>query len=379
MLLALFLVSFLLVQPVSAFFTETHEYITVKAFQSVNSAITDQCSDRLQLIIDGNTAADLPVTHYYDNKFKSYVSTHTKGSGFDACLNVAGSDPDLRCFCYGVALHVIQDHYAHTENGVVPKYLSRSLMPNLGGHMTIEKDFDDKMRAKVKADDPSLYTAVQNYNTHLLDAAFEDEKYLTVANDMTGLDMRNDLNIFVNGYKNKGFADTVYGQKVMLPTWFYWISYGALILGLGMFLIILIFGKTGWKWLAILPWIVLAIIGAILIVAFLTHYTWLVVSTTVGLPAKVGIMSVSSADINSYYDAATKDTEKFLETGVLPYDDSTGLSYSDVNGKWVNGELIKSERGFMYVLLPVLAVLFTLLNIFLLFKTFGHGKKKKRR
>jgi len=64
-----------------------------------------------------------------------------------------------------------------------------------------------------------------------------------------------------------------------------------------------------------------------------------------------------------------------LRTGVLRFDDNSGLTYYDRDGKKVEGALGESEKKFQYIILPILLTIFIIINTFLIYKTF----KRKRR
>ncbi len=365
----------------SAFFLKSHEYWTLKAFKETSSPIKTMCADRLTQMMDGNTAADVPVLHYYDEDVFSYISTHTRGVGFQECLTEAGSDIDLKCFCYGIGLHNVQDHYSHTLNGIVSKYLKKYWASNLPGHMVVEKDYEVKHMQYLRDQADPYYDEIEFYDSRVLDHFFietgGEEKYVKLMNSVTGLDIENDLNLFANGYKGQGFYDTVYKEKLKLPWWFWGIGFGAVIIGLGMTLLILITGRTWWRVLAMLPWLILLILGILVLVSFLMNSTWQWFEYGLRIPAKLGYLSVGMEDVELYNNLIIAESKYFLETGVLKFDDNTGLSYEDRDGTWQDGALITAETKFKFIFLPIIATLFILLNVFLLVKTYRGGKKMK--
>ena len=340
----------LLIPNVSAFFTNSHEYWTIKGFHEINSPITELCQNDLSIVLDGNTGADIAVLHYYDDQFMSYIGTHTRFSGYQTCLSNAGTDPQLQCFCYGVGLHNIQDHYAHTKGGLVPKYIKSSFSSNLIAHMTIERSYEIK-HMEAKSLDPIISSGeLKYYDDRVLDNLFVETggsyKYLQLLKDMSGIDMRNDANIFANGYKGSGFYNTVYNEKLSLPWWFWSISIGLMIVGLGGGILFALYGKNNWKYLLILIYLLMFILGALIIFSFYSGNTWGWI--------KVAIMivpiRVSDADVMKYDTIVQQATNTFLETGVLPFDDNSGLSYVDRNGLAVEGELILAEQKFLYII-----------------------------
>jgi len=382
-------ISLFLIVNISAAFTKDHLYWSLKALSETNSPITQQCVGKWNLILDGNTGADVPVLHYFDEEFFSYISTHTKGIGYDECLREAGSDSDLQCNCYGVALHNIQDHFFHTEGGVVPKYLKKTFLPNLMGHMMVEQSFLNQHQKLLEENKDILITNGQLdfYDNIVLDSYFEqtggDEKYVKQLDAMTGLDTRTDLNIFANGYKGQGFFDTVYNQKVKLPFWFYGLSYGMLILGFGLTILLFILawkmGHKGWVILLIIPWLLLGIIGSVILIAFYTNNTWQVITAVISIPNNLGLLTISNVDIENYDKIVIAQSKRFLETGVLPYDDNSGLTYEDREGNHVEGALIKAESGFKFIILPILIFLFIVWELFFGYKTFISRRNKKKK
>ena len=164
--------------PVESFFTESHLYWTIKGFESTDSSITRECNGKLSILLDGNTAADVPVLHYFDkNTVTSYISTHTQGAGYQTCLLEASADVEKRCFCYGVGTHIVEDVFSHLEDGLVPKYLKKFLGTNLFGHMVIERDFEKKHVALVltRTSEPWIQKGeLQSYNGIILNNLFEE-------------------------------------------------------------------------------------------------------------------------------------------------------------------------------------------------------------
>jgi len=363
-----------LIPLTSAFFVKSHLYWNIKGMQDVQSPITELCSDKLDILLDGVVATDIPVLHYFDEQFMSYISTHTRGSGYEACLIRAGTDPELQCFCYGVGLHNIQDHFAHAEGGLVPKYLSKYFSSNLVGHMTVEKSYENKHMELVENSNIVSSGTLDYYNKRVLDNLFEEKggsyKYLLLLEDMSGIDMRNDANIFASGYKGVGFYDTVYGKKLSLPWWFWSLSIGLIIIGFGVSIVLLIVKGASWKYFLIGIYLILGIIGILILVSFFSGNTW----QWIQLSIMILPIRVSDSDISHYDNLVQQATNRFLATGYLPYDDNSGLTYWDSEGNYVEGALSQAEKKFQYILLPIVILLFIALNAFLLYKTFKTNK-----
>lgn len=385
----IFILAFLLIlvtqlSMVSAAFTIDHEYWSLKGLDETDSPIANLCRDRPDLILDGNTAADIMVLHYVDNKVTSYISTHTKGSGYLTCLEKAGTDKEMKCFCYGVGLHNTQDNFFHNEEGLVPKYLKLFFSANLIGHMTLEYDYQLKHQ-KMLVNDPIVTSGrLEFHDTRVLDNLFEqtggDVKYLELLADMTGLsldDLKNDANIFANGYKGVGFYDTVYSQKIKLPFIFWGVSIGLIIIGFGMILVLLIVPRvlgiktTKWKLILIMIYLIFAILGILLIISMYTNNTW----SWVQAATRVVPLRISQNDILDYNNKELEATKEFLKTGNLAYEDNSGLSYRDSNGIWHEGALAAAETPFKLILWLGILPIFIILNLFLLYKTFRNSKK----
>ena len=383
-LIFFFILGIFFIGSVSAYYPSSHRYWDLKSLSEVSSPITKLCTednDFTNLVVDGESAADATVIHYYDNEFLSYVATHTRGIGFTECLAQAGTDPELLCICYGIGLHNVQDHFAHTDDGLVPTYLKSNLAPNLLGHMAIENSYDTKHIPYLDGQGDVIVTSgtLAFYDTIYLDSFFPEfggkEKYVRLLNTVTGIDTRNDLNIVSNGYKGVGFFDTVYNQKLKLPWWGRWSAIGAMVIGFGLSLVFIFTGRTAWKWLLIIPWVTLGILGLLILISFQANTTWQWLNAGLGATSAVGLLEVSDADIIIYNDRVLEASKRFLETGVLPFDDNSGLTYIDRDGIQRTGALIEAERtGFRNIMLPILAAVFALLNGFLIFKTYGVRK-----
>lgn len=390
----------------TAFFTLDHEYWTLNGFKQVDSQITAMCRDRLEQVIDGNAGNDVPVLHYFDEKFMSYISTHTKGSGYEACLREAGDDIELRCMCIGVGLHIVQDTFAHTQIGLVPKYLKKYAASNLVGHMTVEHDFEKKhIQYLTEINDPIVVSGqLDYYDKRILCSFFEpsdicpdapgDPKYYQLLNEMSGIDVRNDLNIFQSGYLGNGFYNTVYNEKLRLPFWFWGLSIGLVIVGLGLAAYVGITAKNNWRWVLVAQFILLfALPGALILGAFYTNSTWKIVEGAMDTYLATGMLRVSDTDVQDYNRNVQEATNYFLGSGKLVYEDASGLSYCPIGqtlpngqckpGMKVQGALYSAEKAFMFGLFPALVLVLLLLNAYLFTKAyeiswgFGGGMFRK--
>lgn len=381
--LFLFFILLLLVVPNSfAFFTKSHLFWSSKGFYEVDSSITQLCRPYLNIVLDGNTATDVPVLHYWDNEVTSYISTHTRGSGYDACMREAGTDVEMQCFCVGMGLHIVQDSFAHNPDGLVPTYLSKNFASNFFGHMVIEKSFENKHLEHVSKEIQVTDGSLDYYNSIVLNSLFEETggsgKYFELIKQMSNLDIKADAQIFRSGYLGEGFYNTVYKDKLdfmrITPTWFVAVIVSTIIFGFGLAFIFLKFGKTKWKWGLALEWGIFGIIGIVIISSVFMGTTWKITTKVIEIPPSLGLMKVSDSSLESYDKAVQDATNLFLKTGQIPYDDVSGLTYYDKEGKLVKGALAESEKPFKFLLLPTIIILIGLLNLWLIKKTFRRKK-----
>lgn len=272
----------------------------------------------------------------------------------------------------------MMDNFAHTEIGLVPKYLSKYFSSNLAGHMIIERDFENKHMALVENEKVVTGGQLDYYDSINCDNLFEqtggDEKYLNLLNEMSGIDMRNDINIFCNGYHGSDFYSTVYEQKLSLPWWFWGLSIGFLIIGIGVAVLFIIFGKTAWKYSLVFLYLMIALLGILILISFFTDSTWQWINYTISIIP----IEVTNADVTYYNDVVQQATNQFLQTGNLLYDDASGRTYVDRNGNLVEGALGQAEKSFQYVILPILITLFVMLNLALIYKSFVPKRKGKK-
>lgn len=378
-LLGIFLVSSM--QFSSAYFLRDHAYWDLKGFSEVDSAITSQCRPYLNIVLDGQHSADTMVLHYFDDKVQSYIGTHSRGSGYLKCLEEADNQEE-RCFCYGVGLHNVQDHFAHTEEGIVPQYLEKYFSTNIIGHMVIEKNYQDQHATLISGDSIVTSGQLDYYDSIVLNSFFPelggDEQYFELLNEMSGLNAKNDVAIFRTGYLGEGFYNTVYQDKVSLPYWAWGIGIGLLLLGFGVAGLIIWAGRTDWKWILVGVWIIIGFVGLLVVYSFFTGTTWKITEVLITVPAKVGYLRVSQSDIQDFDQKVQMATNKFLETGELPYDDNSGLSFYDRNGVYHEGALTKAEKSFIIPGLIFLSA-FIYLNYWLIRRSFKNPSKKKRR
>jgi len=373
---------FSLVPPVDSYFTRSHEYWVLKTLEDEpDSLVAKLCGDTPELLLDGNTGSDIFVLHYTDsNKVKSYIFLHQKAS-FDRCLEEAGTDTTKKCICYGIGSHSVGDGNAHIEMSVVPKYIRKFFTSNLVGHMAIENNYEIKHMDLIK--DESIVTSgtLEFHDANALNTFFEEtggsSENLEIYSELSGLsfsEVQTDARIFRAGYVGEGFYNTVYNEKVSLPSLFWIIGIIPTIVGLLGALILIIFFRntTRWKWILIGTFMIMALVGILLLTSlyFGTTWEWIRLSLSI-IPIKV-----SDADVKLYNEINLESHKDFFRTGVLVNDDVSGLSYYDKQGKFVEGELGKAEVPFKFFMVLGILPLFILFYIFLFYKTFIVKPKK---
>lgn len=366
----------------SAFFTQSHLKWNQKAFSTVSQGIAQECAGRLQIIDDGNTAADIGVLHYHDTTkvVTSYISFHTRGT-YVSCLQIAGSDPDLKCFCYGIGTHIIEDRYSHLDDGLTVQYLKTYFANNFLGHMIIEKSFENGHMALIQQQNPQLYNQIKASNSHVLDSLFNEtggsSKYLGLMQELSGVDMSNDAKIFRSGYKGDGFYNTVYKDKLNLPWWSWGIGAILTFLGLTLGFFVMLSGRTRWKFLVMLQWFLIGAIGIFLLFTIFTGKTWQITEFFLQVPPTVGYLHVSDSDVLSYDQKAQQTVDSFFATKELNIDDASGLTYVDREGNQHIGALSEASKVSNLVLYSLIP-LFFLLEVWITSKAFTGGKIPRR-
>lgn len=395
LVLSILVLSILSLSSVSAFFPQSHIAWTVDGFNTIKSPITDNCRQYLNVVLDGDNGADSGVLHYGGSLVTSYIYTHTL-AGYKQCLIDAADEVDKQCFCHGMYLHIIQDSFSHNTNGnldgVVVAGLKQYAGSNYFGHMTLERDFENKHVEQMKKNGDYAITSgsLDKYNAIYLDTLLTSDgkpsKYLAVINDIAGIDLSGDVKAIRSGYQGVGFYDSNAKNRYSLPAWAILIIIALLTVGLGMVILNLLYGSGGWKWISVLFWVVILSIGVIILISFFTGGFWSLITKTLDTTAATGYLSVSDKNVALYSKVVQDATNNFLQTGDTPIQDASGLSYcpkgeataTGCNVKLV-GYLDKAETPFKVVYYGVFMPLSIAIMVFLNYKSFKkkNGKKKK--
>jgi hypothetical protein len=384
----------------SSFFTWEHDKTIVQGFNEVNGAgtIADLCRNYEDVFIDGQVSADAEVVHYYDtganSQITSYISTHTKGAGVGACLLRAGSDVRKECYCYGMGIHSIQDQFSHLSqadngitDGLVVKYLKLYVAPNFIGHMTIENNFDLQIKDKTQKENPTLFTQTNNYNSRTLNTLFTTDlngnlvpsDLMQLFSESSGIPLSqvtNDVQVFRSGYLGQGFYSSVYKDKVRLPLWGYYIPAIICLMGIIGALSLIFLGRNKFKYLATIPWIFLIVIGGIIFYSYVNGTTWQITTTLIEVPASLGYLHVSDADITSYDNLVQKAVNQYLKDGKLTIQDASGLDYVDSNGVAHKGALNQASTSFFWLFWLVGFPLIIGILIWSIYRSFKRSKRR---
>lgn len=416
---------------VSAFFPKSHIAFVIDGFQQVDSPITQMCRPYLNLVIDGNSGSDTGVIHYSDGEaIGSYIFTHTKG-GYEKCLAEAGDNVQKKCICIGQATHIVQDPGGHLEGGIVEIGLKQFFGSNYFGHMTLERNFENKEIAYLTSigDYAIVSGQLEYYDSMYLDSFFKMDssgqlvpsEYMKLMSTVAGVDITGDAMAVRSGYQQSGFYNTVYKDKQsIVPFWAKGISLGVALLGLSMCLILIFLGKGKWKWLSLFFWALVFLFGLLLSSSVFLNLPpiWKLTTLVIEIPPMIkgwevlavsllicipiflwgnkkyrwifmglflalgifgfflfgsgGYLSVSDQSVISHYKATQEATNEFLRTGVLNVLDASGLSYTDQNGNYVVGALTNAEKGFKYIWYSIIPLIF-----FILFWMFWKAVRKK--
>jgi len=157
----------------------THMYLTKTAMDKQDTAIAQLCRNYQTELYAGLAVPDATVLEYFKNYpvGKNYRLTHNWNFA-GKCFERAGDDMSLKCFCYGISTHEIQDTIAH--NYFVVEKIEEFYVPNWIIHPIVE----GAVEAHVITEHPEL-----SYLTaHSMDMLFEpgNEIYLDIVQDSIG-------------------------------------------------------------------------------------------------------------------------------------------------------------------------------------------------
>jgi len=358
---------------VYAHFPPTHVYYTLESMRTTDSPISRLCKDREEQVIYGNLGADVPVIHYLEGKLSSYKGTHSR-SVYNKCLEVAGSDIDLKCVCYGAALHLVQDVNSHYE--FVPKYIKRYFSSNIVMHPIIELAGQEQTLDRLENGYSKVVTRkeVEEKAKNSLDLFNKNEKYYNIFADSTGLDMRSDFNIVDSALKGQRWSEQVYGKKVNLPPFYWFVSLITIFIGVGWLVLTRVVGRNNLRFLSYFIGVIIVAIGIVLLSSLLLGKSWIWFNYIGIIPSK--FLNVEDTSI---IDSKVIDNVKlFLLTEQLNYedsaiDDASGLDHLDRYGNMQLGPLETAENRFKFGFFPIMMIILVLLTLLLFYKM---SKKK---
>lgn len=369
----------LLIPSTLAWMPENHAYYTISQFREVSSPITRLCEGREAQIMFGNSGADVPVIHYLENNLEGYKGTHSRGI-YTKCLELAGSDTDLKCVCYGIGLHLIQDKTSHYE--FVPTYIKKYFGSNVLIHPIVEINAREQTMNRLESNpNPDLsVTEIRDIAKYALNLFYEDEKYYRIFEQSTGLDMRTDFAMVDSALKGEKWADEVYGKQVNLPNFYWFVSIGIALAGIIWLVLTFVLARNK---LAILSYILGGMIfafGLLLVISLSTGQSWIWYSTIAKVPAN--IMNIEDTII--YDNKVIENTRKFFETEQLLVDgelvvDASGLDHLDENGNWVKGTLPQAESRFKFFVYPLALITLIILVVLLFWKMSKKPKKRRKK
>ena len=376
---------FLVIIPLSlADFPPTHLWQNAEAFNHASGGLLNECGNRLPHLLAGNIGADMFVVHYYDERVVSYIYTHTQGA-YERCLQEAGSDLDLKCMCYGIPTHLIQDYTSHYIS--VPENIKKVYLTNAVMHPITELGEQQTLMDYLNSD-RSSYPKLAQYNTV---SSAQVESYVENAFNLFRCGQvfcPSDFNYQRDGYKNKyvdlwkrftslndierdmaivgaslagvKFRDAAWNpKKLSLPSGYY-LFFGILTaIGIALIVSAVYFGRTsGWKWIPIIIGSITLIFSVLVIASMLLGTTWLWFQSF----RDVAQVFINNDNFENLVASDVEETIQFLETGILKpqFGDASGLTY-DRNGVLIEGALDKAEARFVNITLPSITIIITLL------------------
>jgi len=385
-----------LLSNVSANFYLDHETDILQVFDGhITSPTIEMCRPYIQQVVDGDLASDSGVLFYTSSdevSRKSYIFPHTL-QAYLTCQKNAITD-DEKCFCYGNYIHIIRDFYSHSENGFTTNTLERYLGNNYFGHMTVEQKYADIHMNQLKNSNPQLYLKVIEQDKKVLNSLMvinpttgkleAGGKYLKLLNAMAQTDMAQSVDNIRRGYLGVGFYETAYAKNVSLPMYPYIVIPAILvILGLLIIIMLLIFGKSKWKWFGILIFLIIFLAGIYIFYSFYTGQSWKAINLVITIPPKFGYLSLSSQTVSDYNILSQKAIDNFFIDPSIANNpntaiqDASGLTYKDASGVIHQGSLDKAERGYKYFLFPSMVILIMLFVISVMLRAFDVKPKRK--
>jgi hypothetical protein len=363
-----FLVTLLSLSLVSADFPSMHIVNTLDALETQpNTAFKQICKENLRVCLAFNVCgADSTVVRYLTTEGREvYRGTHVK-KAVDNCFIKAGSDRELQAACIGWGLHITQDPISHLDGGYTAKSIARYKVTNIIGHPPTERVMENYVLDNSNYDRAYIEELVStNCDIFFEDTGTPRNKYLKLLHDASGLDLDYEVQIVQTALAGTGRynSEQVWGKKVNLPNWWYYLTGGGLGLSLLAFLGIAIFSKRFKKTLMITWGIIGLIFGAVLL-SLILGTSWIWYNSLVDV---FGFF-ITIPDIDSYISNSFDATKQYLDSTGLGFTDATGLDHY-VGNTFIPGALSSAESagkilwwsigiGFAVVLISLTVVSF---------------------
>jgi hypothetical protein len=188
-----------------------HMWITLRALEEAgDSPITRVVKANLDAFFAGLMAPDMAVIYYYTN-FETYKSTHSWS--FLRELSKLAKTDEERAFVHGVALHLIQDAYAH--NYFIPRKILQTQLQNAFIHPVVEGAVETRY----------LTPETMGSMTYI-------DRYLWMVNEATGRDWTYEAAVLKAAVAGGKFYAQAYTVPESDPLWNFYRGLAGFIGGL---------------------------------------------------------------------------------------------------------------------------------------------------
>ncbi len=297
--LILFLTLVLIVPFVEPHFQEIHisAFTTIMNDPTWDSALKQMIMQNPDACYAGEALTDSSVIFYLteEGRQKFYGGTHSIAYA-NNCMQLAGSDPQLKTFCECAIGHLVQDITSHgylNYQGYTSLCISKYASTNIFLHSICERSVVNEVLADTSKFQymPSAEEVKQKTCDAYDIAIIGDEdyaptdpnhnkctnKFAKIASEASGVDLCQAIHIVGSNLKQMctdnqvaGSAYTdIYRSKQVSPLDYQWWLLGFFILDLLLIITNIMLGRTWWKWLvAFILIIILIILGILLYFAF---------------------------------------------------------------------------------------------------------------